>query len=284
MHSDPIEQCAYCPRLCHDVCPTVRGEHRETPSPTSLMTFLMLERETQLPDGFDLAAAVEHCISCGRCESACLHSARPYDVFREARIRLATGPTPDVNWKKLPFTSAGSGNSRWLLLASLAGLSSRTVRSRLNSDDERIWYLPSRGLPQNLGGIWDSGNQRAIGTLVDAVYEDLATGEYAGIAWADYNERRAVLGLIEKMDWHGGTGYAPQILGLVPSESHPCGQLSLTWGCCGAGGNYPNVEPDAASELAVRCQIPESVSLPGTCVAHLKQNGRSGFATDWDIT
>src|SRR5690606_21992145 len=122
---DALAQCAWCPRLCRHVCPPLHAESRETVSPTSLLTLLMLERQGALPADPALAEIVGHCVQCGRCTDACLHEATPAEILREARGRLGTarvvGAESAAPWPPAPFGPVGGGSARWWLVGSLIG-------------------------------------------------------------------------------------------------------------------------------------------------------------------
>lgn len=91
-----LENCSYCPRLCHFACPTAHGESSETASAWGMMGIANLLRKGQLTPTVELAANLSRCTSCMRCTSFCKHENPVADVLRTARADLASvGLVPD---------------------------------------------------------------------------------------------------------------------------------------------------------------------------------------------
>lgn len=285
---EELARCAYCPRLCRHVCPPLHAEARETVSPTSLLTLLMLERQGALPGDPALAEIVGHCVMCGRCTDACLHEATPWEVLRQARSRLGTarvvGAESASLWEPAPFGVAGSGTERWWLLTGLAGLDAESVRRRLAADPDRRWTFPAGSLPVDLYRAWALGDEPAWRNYVERLRALLTAEQPQGIAWADPHEGRAVRAALEELGYAGDSGYAPHLLGHVAAECTGCGDLTQVDGCCGAAGGYPRVEPAAAARLAERFRAPAGKRLPGLCLAHLAESGRTEYLSDWSET
>ncbi len=282
---DELARCAYCPRLCRHVCPPLHAESRETVSPTSLLTLLMLERQGSLPGDPALADIVGHCVMCGRCTDACLHEATPWEILRRARGRLGTarvvGAESAALWEPAPFQAVGGGTERWWLLGSLAGLDAEVVQRRLAADLERRWSFPSGARPVDLYQVWALGDEPAWRNYLEQLRALLTAEQPQGIAWADPHEGKAVRAALGELGYKGELGYAPLLLGLVAAEVHGCGDLTLVDGCCGAAGGYPRVEPTAAARLAERFSAPADRALPGICLAHLAEFGRTEYHSDW---
>lgn len=285
MNTDILGQCAYCPRLCQDVCPAVRGERRETVSPTSIMTALLLEREGRLEGDAALWELVTHCVVCERCTAACLHNATPWDTFLSARRRLSKHASRGLDaadlWRPAPFLECGQGDELWLLLGSLQGLAIADVETLLAQDTQRLWRLPEAGLPHQLYTAWALGDEATFAAYADALREELKLLQVAGVAWSDPHEGKAVEALLDAIRFHHSRGYAPVLLGHVPAAQTGCGDLTQRWGCCGGAGGYPDADPAAAAELARNYAGDPRQALPGICIAHLRRYGRNEFRSDW---
>ena len=282
---EELARCAYCPRLCRHVCPPLHAESRETVSPTSLLTLLMLERQGALPGDPALAEIVGHCVMCGRCTEACLHEAAPWEVLRQARGRLGTarvvGAESAALWEPAPFGAVGAGADRWWLLGGLVGLDAETVRRRLAADAERRWSFPGGSCPVDLYRVWTLGDEPAWRNYLEQLRSLLAAEHPQGIAWADPHEGKAVRAALDEIGYKGELGYAPHLLALVEAERCGCSDLTEVDGCCGAAGGYPRVEPAAAARLAERFTAPAGSALPGLCLAHLAVAGRTEYRSDW---
>ncbi|MFT6400336.1 MAG: Fe-S oxidoreductase [Bradymonadia bacterium] len=106
-----LENCSYCPRLCHFACPTAHGESSETASAWGMMGLANLLRKGQLEATEELARNLSRCTSCMRCTSFCKHENPVADVLQTARADLASiGLLPDELriTRALSHTSAGA--------------------------------------------------------------------------------------------------------------------------------------------------------------------------------
>lgn len=282
---DAMAQCAWCPRLCRHVCPPLHAESRETVSPTSLLTLLMLEHHGTLPADPALAELVGHCVQCGRCTDACLHEATPYEILREARGRLGTarvvGAESAASWPPAPFGPVGGGSARWWLVGSLIGLDLAEVHTALAADPLRRWTFPAGALPTELYAAWALGDIIVWHGYLERFRLLLAAEAPVGVAWADPHEGKAVQAALDALDYEGERGYAPVLLGISTEAARGCGDLTQVDGCCGGAGGYPAVAPDAARRLAERFVVADDARLPGICLAHLAGCGRTGYRSDW---
>ena len=84
-----------------------------------------------------------------------------------------------------------------------------------------------------------------------------------------------------EIGWEGEGGYAPRLLGLVAREQNGCRNIDRKWGCCGAAGGYPAVEPEGAATLASQFDLRKDQPLPGLCLVHLAAHDRQGWPSDW---
>lgn len=279
--------CVFCPRLCHHVCPTIRSEDRETTSPTSLLTLLYLQEKDPSAPSPALLSALDHCILCGRCTEVCDLSMTPWQTIREGRRRIRTElkiPSP-FNWEELwgppPVRHpVGRGLEPWLLVGSLLGIEVGSLLKYLSRDLDREWWFPRAGLPLYLYLSWALGYDSVYEFYKQELKSEILDGGFRGVAWADPHEGRAVRELLSSLGYKGKIGYGPVILGLVKEERFPCHELNQRYGCCGAGGGYPLVDPEHARILAERYPEREQ-NIAGICRAHLLHYNRKGFSTDW---
>lgn len=290
---DPLLTCMHCPRLCHNVCPTVRSEHRETTSPTSLLTLLYLSRKGTtgaVPDptsSQELLYALDHCILCARCTVTCELKMTPWEEIRKGRAEIRRKlrlPSP-WNWEELwappPVRHPlGYGLEPWLIIGSLKGIEIGSLLKHLGSDRVREWFFPRRGIPLYLYLSWCLGYDAVFHAYKDELQAEITSGGFRGVAWSDPHEGKAIRALLEDLRYQGKRGYGPEVLGIVKGESVACHDLGQRYGCCGAGGGYPLVDPEHSQFLAEN--FPEvSRPIPGICREHLSRYGRTGFFTDW---
>lgn len=284
---DPRFVCVFCPRLCHHVCPTIRSEGRETTSPTSLLTLLYFKEKDPSAPPQEILSALDHCILCGRCTAICELSATPWEAIREARSKVRTdlGLSPSFSreelWGPPPVRHpVGRGLEPWLLIGSLTGIEVGSLLKHLSGDLHREWWFPRSGLPLQLYVSWALGYESIYEQYFYELRTEILDGGFRGIAWADPHEGRAVKDLIKRMGYRGKSGYAPVLLGLVERERFSCHDLRQRYGCCGAAGGYPLIDPEQARFLAEN--FPEtSEAVPGVCRAHLSRWNRKNFSTDW---
>ncbi|MBI1909987.1 MAG: (Fe-S)-binding protein [Deltaproteobacteria bacterium] len=66
-----LENCTYCPKLCHYACPVAAVEGNETVTPWGLMSVMNLTRKGEIPFDQKTAALAYQCTHCGACTEAC---------------------------------------------------------------------------------------------------------------------------------------------------------------------------------------------------------------------
>ncbi|MCA9563690.1 MAG: (Fe-S)-binding protein [Myxococcales bacterium] len=137
-----LRYCSLCPRLCRHACPVAHGEARETSTPWGLMRLLRLAEQGVVPTDQGLLETLNHCVSCGRCQSYCLHENPVAETLASARIQLVSAGVPEPErWApsgdgcgvpggvSFPETSQEPGARVWL--ASCAHLKSSERIERL---------------------------------------------------------------------------------------------------------------------------------------------------------
>lgn len=83
-----LRYCTYCPRLCRFTCPVAHGEARETTTPWGKMRLLHLIEQGTLEPTAAVLETLHHCISCGRCQSICLHDIPVAEILAKGRAQL----------------------------------------------------------------------------------------------------------------------------------------------------------------------------------------------------
>jgi Fe-S oxidoreductase len=83
-----LRYCTYCPRLCRFACPVAHGEARETVTPWGLMRLLNLVDQAMVTPDVAVLETLNHCMSCGRCTSNCLHDNPVAEVLAQGRSEL----------------------------------------------------------------------------------------------------------------------------------------------------------------------------------------------------
>lgn len=211
----------------------------------------------------------------------------PWEEIRKTRGRLRSElkvPFPwswEDLWAPAPVRhSLGYGLEPWLLVGSLTGIEVGSLLKHLGGDMMREWWFPRRGLPRHLYASWALGYERVLESYGEELSREILSGGFRGVAWADPHEGRAVQWLLSQLNYQGKKGYAPKLLGIVEEERFACEHLEERFGCCGAAGGYPLVDPEHARFLAEH--FPGgSRAVPGICRAHLLAWNRREFHTDW---
>ena len=83
-----LENCSYCPRLCHFACPTAHGEASETASAWGMMSVVNMIRKGAIEPDPAAIRDIYRCTSCGRCTEFCRHRNPVADVLESAREQL----------------------------------------------------------------------------------------------------------------------------------------------------------------------------------------------------
>lgn len=87
-HVRALENCSYCPRLCHFACPTAHGEASETASPWGMMSVANMLRKGHLEPDAHAVRDLYRCSSCDRCTAFCRHGNPVAEILRESRAQL----------------------------------------------------------------------------------------------------------------------------------------------------------------------------------------------------
>lgn len=152
--SRAMRYCAYCPRLCRHACPVAHGEARETTTPWGLMRLLHFAEKGFVASDDALLETISHCVSCGRCQSFCLHDNPVAEVLAKGRSQLvASGATVAPHFQ----TPAGgceahaplpprrnASESTTVFLPACAHLADEQSRDRLSS---ALTALDQLGIP-----------------------------------------------------------------------------------------------------------------------------------------
>lgn len=83
-----LRYCTYCPRLCRFACPVAHGESRETVTPWGLMRLLNLVSQDVVEADESVLETLSHCVSCGRCQSFCMHDNPVAEILADGRAQL----------------------------------------------------------------------------------------------------------------------------------------------------------------------------------------------------
>ena len=83
-----LENCSYCPRLCHFACPTAHGEASETASAWGMMSIVNMLRKGHIEPDAEAVRDLYRCTSCGRCTEFCRHGNPVAEVLESARAQL----------------------------------------------------------------------------------------------------------------------------------------------------------------------------------------------------
>ena len=83
-----LRYCTYCPRLCRFACPVAHGEARETTTPWGKMRLLHLIDQGMFEADASALEVLNHCISCGRCQSYCRHDVPVAEILAKGRAQL----------------------------------------------------------------------------------------------------------------------------------------------------------------------------------------------------
>ena len=144
------QSCVRC-GLCQPHCPTYALDKNESESPRGRITLAAALAEGRLDAAFDDAAAVaiNHCLGCGRCESACPAGVKFDDLLVDARTLIRRRRTADARQRALEWAIS----QRWPLALGWAPLrfAQRVLPSRwlkgLPSLPERAPAGGMRGAP-----------------------------------------------------------------------------------------------------------------------------------------
>ncbi len=110
-----LENCSYCPRLCHFACPTAHGESSETASAWGMMGLANLLRKGEVEPTRELATNLSRCTSCMRCTSFCKHENPVAEVLATARADLAAVGLIPLQLEALVNRASNSGGAPVLL-------------------------------------------------------------------------------------------------------------------------------------------------------------------------
>jgi Fe-S oxidoreductase len=98
-----LRYCTYCPKMCRFACPVAHGEARETVTPWGLMRLLNLVDQGVVASDGAVLEALEHCVSCGRCTTFCVHENPVAEVLAKGRSQLvASGLAVPEAWAVPP--------------------------------------------------------------------------------------------------------------------------------------------------------------------------------------
>ncbi len=139
------QSCVRC-GLCQPHCPTYALDTNESESPRGRITLAAALAEGRLDAAFDDAAvAINHCLGCGRCESACPAGVKFDDLLVDARTLIRRRRTADARQRALEWAIS----QRWPLALGWALL--RFARRVLPSR----WLSALPSLPQRApaGGV-----------------------------------------------------------------------------------------------------------------------------------
>jgi fumarate reductase (CoM/CoB) subunit B len=83
-----LRYCTLCPKLCRHACPVAHGEARETSTPWGLMRLLYLVSRGDVTADAEVHETLHRCVSCGRCQSFCLHDNPVAETLARGRAAL----------------------------------------------------------------------------------------------------------------------------------------------------------------------------------------------------
>ncbi|MFZ5814545.1 MAG: (Fe-S)-binding protein [Bacillota bacterium] len=123
---EALQQCIHC-GFCLEACPTYRESRLETASPRGRLSLMRAVAEGRLPVDAGFAEALELCLGCRSCETACPSGVRYGHLLEEARVLTAPvrPPAPLVRFglkQLMPHPSRMRLMGRLLRWAQRSGL------------------------------------------------------------------------------------------------------------------------------------------------------------------
>lgn len=184
-----LENCSYCPRLCHFACPTAHGEASETASPWGMMSIVNMLRKGQIEPDKEVVRDLYRCTSCWRCTAFCCHGNPVADILADARGQLMSAGFEPAEVSALQQTGRLAGTPEPIRDDVLALLMDRSGESA------GIGYFPgcesgnrpASRIEQTLDLLARlSGSHVGLAASVDA----LCCGQWAGRAGLAADRRR----------------------------------------------------------------------------------------------
>ncbi len=140
------DRCVMC-GMCSQVCPTYGLAADENESPRGRIATMRARLQAQLPAGGRADEHLQHCLGCGRCESAC-PSGVPFLRLRQLYRECMPAPPPPAQ-RRLAWLLAHGGALRagTRLLRILQGLRLAGPATRLVLGERARGYLPRLAKP-----------------------------------------------------------------------------------------------------------------------------------------
>ncbi len=327
-HRAALDTCVFCPKLCRFACPVAEAEARETVTPWGLMTLIDDVVRGTRPLDAEAAAVWAHCTGCGRCTAVCHHANPVYEVLTAARAAAAAqgvAPPEALAWATAaPAQSAHldalpSGGAVQLYAGAADDAAIGEALALLRAAGYVGLSRPTAPLPAGWARGAEVGEPVPWSTAAFAGAEQIICLHAADVLALRAHPRDPGAGaravhLIEALDGRlpsprrlavaGDVAYldpcrlarglsvteAPRRLlaAVVGGQVHEAVMAGAEGGCCGAGGGYAAVDPEAAAWVAREAMqdlpaVPV-VSAEPACAAQLATGISGATGPVWRLT
>jgi ferredoxin len=257
-----VDTCALCPRLCRHVCPVAVATGLESPTPSAIMTEVMLA-EGPGSAQHEVAAALDLCTRCGHCEDFCGVGQPVVALLDAARTRHQARPNtwnaPAIQGHALAVAII-CGPHDWS--AALAQDTGTTLSQMLTSDHlGEIHRIRNDTAPEVISALKRSFQGRTAITSCGTCKAALIAAEVA----------------VESIE--SVCQSVPPLPTWRTCHCEPGPSVDTLTRCCGARAPLATSESTLAASMAtfIRRRLDgQSVYVPDTrCAAHLQSVGVS---------